>query len=216
MQVAPVGTGKFTLNFGREYTNDPIWSIEQKGTVPAGAEYLACSLAGSEMAFQIDGQNIASLNPPGSAPSPFNITSPTNLVYGVSAFAGQEVQLAFAGPFGTQPAIGSAIGAWCWLDSLRFVSAPPRLAVSRSGTNLVVSWSASTFGYVLQSTSSFQPGTWKNVPIGSVILGNQQMATISLATTAQFFRLGLATPLQQLPPAPLGTFQDITPQWLGR
>ena len=165
--------------------------------MPAGAEYLACSLDGFEMAFQIDGQNIAPLNPPGPAPSPFNITSPTNLVYGVSAFAEQEVQLAFAGPFGPPPTIGSAFDAWCWLDSLRFVSAPPRLAVSRSGTNLVVSWSASTFGYVLQSTSSLTPGTWTDVPITPMVSGDQQTASVSLATQTQFYRLGLAAPKSQ-------------------
>jgi hypothetical protein len=69
--------------------------------------------------------------------------------------------------------------------------------VSRSGTNVVVSWPASTFGYVLQSTSSLKPGTWTDLPIKPMVSGDQQTASVNLASQAQFYRLGLAAPKSQ-------------------
>jgi hypothetical protein len=193
---SPIGAGRFTLASGRTSTNDPVFSIEQTGSVPPGAEYLACAVDGFEMEFEVNGQPIAPTNPPGPGPSPFGVSGPTNLIYRVGAYAGKEVQLAFSGPFGPPPAMG-VYGAFSYLDSIRFVSAPPQLAVSRSGTNLVVSWPASTFGYVLQSTSSLKPGTWTDLPITPMVSGDQQTASVNLATQAQFYRLGLAAPKSQ-------------------
>src|ERR1051326_6622675 len=133
-----VGAGPYAVEFFRETTNSPIWRIQQIGTVPIGTEYLAYSFAGFEMSVQIDGQSIPPLYLLGSVPSPFGAGGPTNLVYRVSGFAGREAQLAFVGPFGPQPTIGSANAAFCYLDSVRFISAAPTLAVSRSKTNLVL------------------------------------------------------------------------------
>jgi hypothetical protein len=95
-------------------TNDPVWSIEEKGCVPAGAEYLACSLAGSEMEFEINGRAVPPLNPPGPGPSPFGLSGPTNLIYGIAAYARTEVQLTFAGPFGPPPVMAFTNPTLTW------------------------------------------------------------------------------------------------------
>jgi hypothetical protein len=193
--------GRFALEFYRPFTNSIVWAIQQTGTVPTNAHYLAYVSSRSELQVLVNGQPIGPLNPPGPAPSPLGSTRSvlaTNLVYDVSAFAGLEVQLAFDGPFGIPSPPGGLLGAYAIIDDIRFVTAPPGLAVSRSGTNLLrVGWPASTTGYVLQSSSSLKPGVWTDIPITPVVSGEQQTATVSLETPAQFYRLGLAAPKSQ-------------------
>jgi hypothetical protein len=62
---SPIGAGRFTLASGRASTNDPVFSIEQTGSVPPGTEYLACAVDGFEMEFEVNGQPVAPTNPPG-------------------------------------------------------------------------------------------------------------------------------------------------------
>jgi hypothetical protein len=192
--LAPIGSGRFALSFGRTTTNDTVWTIQQTGTIPSGIEYVAYAAEGYEMEMTVNGQPMAPLNPPFPGISPFGYSGyPTNLVYSVAGFSGSEVQLAFVGPFGPPPVMG-IYDARSYLDSLRFASAPPRLSVNRAAANLVIGWPGSTAGYVLQSSASLTPGTWQDVPITPVASGNERTGTVRIGTAAQFYRLGLAAP----------------------
>ena len=65
------------------------------------------------------------------------------------------------------------------------VVAPP-LTVSRSGSNLTISWPVSATGFTLQSTSSLSAPAWQ--PVSGVDYTNNQV-TLPIGTGSEFFRL---------------------------
>jgi hypothetical protein len=73
--------------------------------------------------------------------------------------------------------------------SLAFQSFFLPLTISRSGTNVLVSWPLAPAGFHLQSTPSLnQPISWTNVTNSIVITNNENEATLPAAAT-KFFRL---------------------------
>ena len=71
-----------------------------------------------------------------------------------------------------------------------FVAPPPLLTITPSGHNVVVSWPASSSGYVLESTSNLNPpAAWGMVTQKSMVVNNQNTVTVSSITGNQFFRL---------------------------
>lgn len=67
----------------------------------------------------------------------------------------------------------------------------PSLKITRSGSNLNLSWQASTDpAYVLQSAPSVAPSaTWTNVSNPATIVVNQNVVTVPLATDPTYYRL---------------------------
>jgi hypothetical protein len=67
----------------------------------------------------------------------------------------------------------------------------PSLTITRSGSNLNLSWPASTDpAYVLQSAPSFVPAvTWATVPNPVTITNNQNVVTVPLAAGPMYYRL---------------------------
>jgi hypothetical protein len=181
--------GQFALELYRPYTNPPPWKIEQTGTVPATARFLTYWGGFYELQVEVNGQVIEPLNPQVGG----FIGSPTNLLFNVSQFAGQDVTLAFAGPFGNPDPFGIFDG-FAYIDNIRFVSEPPTLAISRSGNQVVVSWSAAAIGYVLYSGEQASGGgAWSKVTAAPVFSGDQQSVTVNVGSKNQFYRLGLDT-----------------------
>jgi hypothetical protein len=65
----------------------------------------------------------------------------------------------------------------------------PTLNIARSGTNVLLSWPASTPpAYVLESTPSVSEPAWSAADL-PVISGNQYVVTNAVVTNAQFYRL---------------------------
>lgn len=67
---------------------------------------------------------------------------------------------------------------------------PPAVSIRRAGTNAVLSWSAFTDGFRLQSTTALAPGnTWSNVTNSVLTTNGQHNVAVGLAGTLAFFRL---------------------------
>jgi hypothetical protein len=149
----------------------------------------------SELLVQIDGQTIPPVVPaPTRGPTPLGFSpSPTNLAYNISQFAGREVSLAFAGPFGLTNAFTGDLGALAYIDSIQFVTDCPPLQVTRSGNQLLLSWPAATVGYLLQTTAQLSPDAfWQTVTNAPVVVGDRQSVTVMVGDKSQFYRLSLS------------------------
>lgn len=65
----------------------------------------------------------------------------------------------------------------------------PRLSVTRSGNNLVISWPASATGYALQATASLTNPSWSAVSATNTVVGSQETVTLPIGGGASFYRL---------------------------
>ncbi len=68
-------------------------------------------------------------------------------------------------------------------------SAPPTLATSRSGTDVILTWPVSATGYQLQSSPSLAPAAWQPSGLTPVVDGDSNKVTVTPSTPAQFYRL---------------------------
>jgi hypothetical protein len=156
------------------------FSLAQQGDIPQDAMFLQWRFKDYPFLLRLNGQNVNAMFPIG-IPS----LSPQSQLFDVSRFAGQNVELKIA----TDPLVLSP-NDFHFIDSIQFVTAPPKIGVSRPGTNLVVSWPASTTGYVLQSTDALSStNRWQTVPAAPVVIGTDQVVTTNTVGKAQFFRL---------------------------
>jgi uncharacterized repeat protein (TIGR03803 family) len=66
----------------------------------------------------------------------------------------------------------------------------PQLAISQSGTNMVLKWPASFSGFTVQSTTSLvSPVIWTPVARSPVAIKGQNTVTTPISGTQQFYRL---------------------------
>ena len=65
----------------------------------------------------------------------------------------------------------------------------PTLRASRAGDTVVLSWPASTIGFVLQSETTLFPPSWTDVTNAVAIAGPDQTVTNTVSAPAKFFRL---------------------------
>jgi len=68
-------------------------------------------------------------------------------------------------------------------------SANPKLAVTRAGSNAVLSWPTSAPGFVLESTSTLAPANWTVVTPAPVVNAAQNSVTVTPASGTRFYRL---------------------------
>jgi hypothetical protein len=184
----PIAETRFALLLLRESTNVPPFTLEQSGTVPPNSKYLVYRYRGGDLVVQVNGVTLSAMNYP---PNHFASLT-TNLVYDVSAFAGQEVKLAFIGPVGPFIFPGTT-STWAAIDSIRFVTEPPRLNVRPVGNHLELSWPDTAQGYVLQTASTLNAPTVWLTPNLPVIVGNGlQTVIVPLGPEPQYYRLAVA------------------------
>jgi hypothetical protein len=71
-----------------------------------------------------------------------------------------------------------------------FPAFPPKLSIALSGTNIVLSWPASTTIWSLETTPTLGlPGSWSNVTTTPFLLNSQYLLTNAVSAPAQFYRL---------------------------
>jgi len=85
----------------------------------------------------------------------------------------------------TNPDSGVITGGW----GLTITTAPLALAVARTQTNAVLSWTNGAGGYVLQATPSLTAPAWTNVGIAPVLIGGNYFVTNAMTNSATFYRL---------------------------
>jgi uncharacterized repeat protein (TIGR03803 family) len=74
--------------------------------------------------------------------------------------------------------------------SLAPITQPPLLAITRSGTDVILTWPANATGFTLQSTTNlFSATTWTTVSPAPVIVNAQNTVTNPLSGAQQFYRL---------------------------
>jgi uncharacterized repeat protein (TIGR03803 family) len=66
---------------------------------------------------------------------------------------------------------------------------PPPLVISRSGTNVLITWPTNFTGYTLQSTTNLAPATWGTVSPGPGNVGGLYVVTNGETGAQKFFRL---------------------------
>jgi hypothetical protein len=74
------------------------------------------------------------------------------------------------------------------------VVSPPSLGTLYFGDSLLVTWPAAPAGFVLQSSDSLWPGSWTDVPGGPLQFNGQNLQSVPLNGTNQFFRLRFSGP----------------------
>ena len=67
--------------------------------------------------------------------------------------------------------------------------AAPTLTVTRSGSNIILSWPSSAAGYVLQKNATLSPSGWENVMTAVIPSGDQNTVTEAATSGNAFYRL---------------------------
>jgi hypothetical protein len=65
----------------------------------------------------------------------------------------------------------------------------PRLSISRSAGNVLLSWPVAQAAFKLQSSTTLAPASWANVPTSPVSSGGMRVVTLPVGADTQFFRL---------------------------
>jgi hypothetical protein len=104
-------------------------------------------------------------------------------VYTVSGTIGQPATAAMSG--GVYSITG---GFWSILATVPTPGAP-LLSVARSGRQAVVSWSASSTGFVLEQSSTLLPGSWSGSSATLTTNGGVISVTLPVTNQYQYFRL---------------------------
>jgi uncharacterized repeat protein (TIGR03803 family) len=100
-----------------------------------------------------------------------------NAVYGTAEYGGVHSSGAFGGS-GTMFRL-----------SLAPVT-PPQLTITRTGTNVILTWPASASGFILQSATNLIPSaTWNTVSPEPIVLNSLNTVTNSIAGVRMFYRL---------------------------
>jgi parallel beta-helix repeat protein len=162
--------------------------------IAARGDTLHVALDGSLQTFSQDGTLVTTVSIPN--------TGTGNQGAAGIAFGAEDNR----GKIGGQRVDNLIVSSFRSLDGLpvqnNFV-APPALAVSLVGTgNIVIAWSASALGFVLQSTDELtNPTKWNTVTNRAVVAGDKLTVTVLPGKSSQFYRLiaaGAGTPEPQI------------------
>ncbi len=87
--------------------------------------------------------------------------------------------------------ISKSGGGFFYLDLVRVVAPQPApsLRARRAGSTVVISWPASTVGYVLQSQHAFSSANWADVTNAVTVVGSEKTVTNNLSIGNKFFRM---------------------------
>ena len=79
-------------------------------------------------------------------------------------------------------------GLWSLIAALQ-TAGPPRLTITRSGTNVVVCWPSPSTGFKLQQSTSLSPASWSDVSQSPTDNGLTKCVTLSMTSAMTFYRL---------------------------
>jgi hypothetical protein len=91
----------------------------------------------------------------------------SNTLYGAASYGGTNTT-------------GTVFG--CWI--------PAQLTLTRSGTNLVLTWPTNAVGYTLESATNLNPpAVWSTVSPAPVVVNGLNAVTNTLSGSQKFYRL---------------------------
>ena len=190
----PPVEGRFSLDIVAGPS--PPWTLSQTGDIPSDARTVNFLSYDAHFALTLDGVTVPLLYLPHLLiPTPRSLppgySREINDVYGdITAFAGKTVTMALTCLVDTNSALEPDAG----LDSIRFLNFPSKLAVSRFGKRLVVTWPGSNTNFVLQSIDAF-PSTngWQDVPVPPTLVGTDLIVSTNFDGAARVYRLIMPT-----------------------
>jgi hypothetical protein len=190
----PPVEGRFSLDIVAGPS--PPWTLTQTGDIPPDARTVNFLSYDAHFALTLDGVTVPLFYLPHLlVPTPRGLppgySREINDVYGdISAFAGKTVTLKLTTLIDTNSALEPDAG----LDSIQFLNFPSKLAVSRFGKRLVVTWPSSTTNFVLQSIDAFQSTNgWQNVLVPPTLVGVDQIVSTNFDGAARVYRLIMPT-----------------------
>jgi hypothetical protein len=153
--------------------------------------------------FRYDGSGARSFNTLSNTAAYFSLDGTTDLVR-FNQYAGGDYQDWYSWPFGAAtPRVQDAFATHganpvpnvelTMLDVIGYTrvisTARPSLAITRSGTNVIVTWPATFLSYTLQNATSLVPVVnWTTNPTTPALVNGQYSVT-NPATGRQFYRL---------------------------
>ncbi|HEY5043844.1 MAG TPA: SBBP repeat-containing protein [Verrucomicrobiae bacterium] len=179
------GAGAYTsiVSLYKSTNGGGNWSLLGGGLRGGAVNLLATSASTSTTIYSVVGNSLS--YPPGSTPA-LQISTNGGLNWSSLLTAGGLSFTALASAPATTPA----------------------LTIASSGNNDNVSWPASYAGYVLQSTPSLNPASWKTVMQSQVTSNGNYVITVTMAGSQGFYRLLLTNNASSSPPTLyLGTDQ---------
>jgi uncharacterized repeat protein (TIGR03803 family) len=83
-------------------------------------------------------------------------------------------------------------GAWGngTLFSITLPGLSPKLNISRSGTDITLTWPTDSEGFTCYTCTNLSSATWVSVSAATVVINQQNTITTPILATPQFFRLG--------------------------
>ena len=84
------------------------------------------------------------------------------------------------------------LGAIPTVEQIRGMAIPdplPTLRIDRAGTNVLVSWPAASFGYVLENTPALSPVTWTTNASVPALVNDFKVVTNAANPATRFYRL---------------------------
>ncbi|MFO1512588.1 MAG: choice-of-anchor tandem repeat GloVer-containing protein [Verrucomicrobiota bacterium] len=195
------GTGFTNLhNFSASQTNSVGVYTNQEGTHPiefdglvvasnalyGTANYGGSSGSGTIFTLNTDGSGFAVLHDFSFAGYDASTGGNTNKD-GANPTAG--VILSGSTLYGTTKSGGTSGYGTLFSFSLGTVS-PPKLTITLSGTNVILTWPTNVTGFGLQSaTNLVSPTVWSNVSPAAVVVNGQNTVTNPIAVARKFYRL---------------------------
>ena len=184
--VAGVTNGLFTFT-----NNDgayPQGGVTLSGTTLYGAAEYGGSLGlGTLYSINTNGGSFTVLQAFPAENFNLNLLAETN---SIGAYPQSALMLSGGTLYGSAP-LGAIFGSGTLFSlSLGPVVSLPPLAISRSGTNVLVTWPTNFTGFTLQfATNLVSPGVWSTVSPAPSVIGGQYIVTNGNSGSRRFYRL---------------------------